>query len=237
MGWGVSVSGAPFDKREKTRRFPAAYYSYSGQSHQKKLVTVGMGLTDPRSVSGSQLAATHIPPSVSFAQASVVPSAIASAAVGLFPEDKLNLPFPSSEQTSTQWHTVVIWGGSSSVGSLAIQLAHASGAHVITTASKRSHAYVTELGADEVFDHSSPSIVDDLVKAVKARGVQGFVGVYDAISHEDTIRASVAVVSRTKGKGIVVATLPQPPEGLPDGVEVKMILALEPGQGTRTQAV
>jgi NADPH:quinone reductase-like Zn-dependent oxidoreductase len=169
-----------------------------------------------------QLAATHIPPSLSFAQASVLPLAIATAAVGLFPEDKLNLPFPSSKP-STQ-HTVVVWGGSSSVGTLAIQLAHASGAHVITTASKRNHAYVTELGADEVFDHSSPSIVDDLVKAVKARGVQGFVGVYDAISHEDTIRASAAVVSQTKGKGIVITTLP-PPEVLPEGVEAKVIFA------------
>jgi hypothetical protein len=54
--------------------------------------------------------------------------------------------------------------------------------------------------------------------------VQGFVGIYDAISSEDTIRASAAVVSRTKGKGIVVTTVPPPPfTPLPDGVETKMV--------------
>jgi NADPH:quinone reductase-like Zn-dependent oxidoreductase len=60
-------------------------------------------------LNGWQLVATHIPASVSFAQACVIPVAIATAAVGLFLKDKLNLPFPSPKPTKQQ-HTLVVWG-------------------------------------------------------------------------------------------------------------------------------
>lgn len=46
---------------------------------------------------------------------------------------------------------------------MAIQFAKNAGAKVITTASARNHAYVTELGADEVIDYSQNS-VSELIK-------------------------------------------------------------------------
>ena len=50
-----------------------------------------------------------------------------------------------------------VYGGSSSVGQYAIQLAKLSGYKVVTTASKRNHELVRGLGADLVFDVSSPA--------------------------------------------------------------------------------
>ena len=47
-----------------------------------------------------------------------------------------------------------VYGGSSSVGQYAIQLAKLSGYRVVTTASKRNHELVKSLGADLVFDVS-----------------------------------------------------------------------------------
>jgi NADPH:quinone reductase-like Zn-dependent oxidoreductase len=49
-----------------------------------------------------------------------------------------------------------VYGGSSSVGQYAIQLAKLSGYKVVTTASKRNHQLVESLGADLAFDVSNP---------------------------------------------------------------------------------
>ena len=49
-----------------------------------------------------------------------------------------------------------VYGGSSSVGQYAIQLAKLSGYKVVSTASQRNHELVKSFGADLVFDVSSP---------------------------------------------------------------------------------
>lgn len=62
---------------------------------------------------------------------------------------------------------MLIWGGSSSVGAAAIQLAKASGVSVITTASSHNlSALHSELGADYALDRNSEQVVDDIVGAV-----------------------------------------------------------------------
>jgi len=119
-----------------------------------------------------------IPDDMSFANASVLPLSISTAAAGLFQKDMLALPFPihSPEKTGKK---LLIWGGSSSVGSSAIQLAVAAGLEVITTASKRNAEYCKNLGAQQVFDHSSPGVVGDLVAELQ-KGE--FAGAYDGKS-------------------------------------------------------
>ena len=72
-----------------------------------------------------------IPNSMSFEQASVIPLCIATAAGSLYEKDHLQLQMPSLNPKLIE-QTVVIWGGASSVGSNAIQLAVASGYHVLT---------------------------------------------------------------------------------------------------------
>ncbi|WP_440682465.1 NADP-dependent oxidoreductase [Cysteiniphilum halobium] len=52
-----------------------------------------------------------------------------------------------------QHERVLIHAGAGGVGHLAIQLAKAAGAYVITTASKKNHDFVKSLGADEVIDY------------------------------------------------------------------------------------
>lgn len=58
-----------------------------------------------------------------------------------------------------------VYGGSSSVGQYAIQLAKLSGYKVITTASKRNHELVKGLGADLVFDVSGPLPTSQFTRA------------------------------------------------------------------------
>ena len=51
--------------------------------------------------------------------------------------------------------TILIQGGAGGVASFAIQLAKHIGAHVITTASAANHAYLRDIGADEIIDYNA----------------------------------------------------------------------------------
>jgi hypothetical protein len=56
---------------------------------------------------------------------------------------------------------VLILGGSSAVGAIAIQLAKSRGAHVITTASTRTLDYVAQFGADSIIDYTAGKWEED----------------------------------------------------------------------------
>jgi len=55
---------------------------------------------------------------------------------------------------------ILIHGGAGGIGHLAIQLAKAMGAYVITTVSDDNLEFVTELGADETIDYKSQNFTD-----------------------------------------------------------------------------
>jgi NADPH:quinone reductase-like Zn-dependent oxidoreductase len=113
-----------------------------------------------------------IPASLGFEQAVVLPLAVATAACGLFQKDHLALAYPTAVPVATG-KTVLIWGGSTSVGMNAIQLAVAAGYEVVTTASPRNFEYVTNLGASRVFDYNSPSVVADVASALVGKTFAG----------------------------------------------------------------
>lgn len=118
-----------------------------------------------------------IPDSMKESDATVLPLAVSTAAAGLYQpksETCLGLDLPKANPTKSG-KTLLIWGGSSSVGTAAIQLAVASGVTVVTTCSKRNFELVEGLGA-KAFDYSSPSVVGDLVEEL---GKGEFVGGYD----------------------------------------------------------
>lgn len=113
-----------------------------------------------------------IPDSLGYQDAAVLPLALSTAACGLFQQDHLALQHPTAVPEPTG-ETVLVWGGSTSVGSNAIQLAVAAGYEVITTASPHNFGYVTELGASEVFDHNDPNVTDRIVAAFTGRTLAG----------------------------------------------------------------
>lgn len=93
-----------------------------------------------------------IPDSLSFTDGAVLPLALDTAAMGLYSPSSsgfLGLPYPSHGKKSSK-DVVVVWGGSSSVGAVAIQLATASGATVVAVASSHNHDLCKSLGAAEV---------------------------------------------------------------------------------------
>jgi len=109
-------------------------------------------------------AATPIPSDMSYERATVLPLGLSTAACGLFQKDHLALDYPSAT-AKRNGKTVLVWGGSTSVGSNAIQLAVAAGYEVIATASPRNFDYVRKLGALRVFDYNDKNVVRKLVDA------------------------------------------------------------------------
>ncbi|KUJ10525.1 oxidoreductase-like protein [Mollisia scopiformis] len=161
-----------------------------------------------------EITVSPIPDSIPYEQAVVLPLAISTAAAGLYQKGYLEVPYPTlNPKPSGQ--TILVWGGSSSVGSTTIQFAVASGLEVVSTASKKNLDFLKSLGAKHVFDHSSPTVVEDIIAVLK--GSQ-FVGAYDAISLPETMKAAAEIVHQLGG-GKVVTVLGAPSEGLPSNVQ------------------
>ena len=164
-----------------------------------------------------QMLSCKIPDSVSFIDASVFPLCISTAAHALFAKDFLGMPFPKVESISAG-KSLVIWGGSSGVGSNAIQLAKAAGFKVITSCSARNFENVRSLGADKVFDYSSASAIDEMVAEID-KGV--CIGIFHAAGQID---ASCQVSHRSKQKLFVASTNPVTEGAAPEGVEARFML-------------
>ncbi|EPE08549.1 zinc-binding oxidoreductase [Ophiostoma piceae UAMH 11346] len=151
-----------------------------------------------------------VPAQLSLETAVVLPLALSTAAAGLYDPTLLGLPLPSVDAAKIpvpaageKVKTALVWGGSSSVGSAAIQLTRASGARVISTASPQNHTLVRALGAEAVYDYHSKTVVADLVQALQDADL---VGVYDAISL-DASTAAVAEILDGLGKTLPVANV------------------------------
>ncbi|KAH8688997.1 zinc-binding oxidoreductase CipB [Talaromyces proteolyticus] len=139
--------------------------------------------------------AAAIPDSISFEEAAVLPQALCTAAAGLFLKDSLDLPLPSATDIKPTGKSILIWGGASSVGGTAIQLAQATGLTVITTASAHNHELARSLGANAVFDYKSPTVVKDIAAALANTE---FVGVFDAISEPSSFEMVRAILDQLK---------------------------------------
>ena len=158
-----------------------------------------------------QEAAAAIPDGMSFERAAVLPLAVATAACGLFLDDQLGMRSPSVEMPEPTGKTVLIWGGSTSVGSAAIQLAVAAGYEVVTTASPRNFDYVRGLGASQVFDYNDANVVATLVKFLGDRDMAGALAIAAGSG-----ASCIEVMSRCRGDRIVsMASSPLPIDDAP----------------------
>jgi len=164
------------------------------------------------------LVVAKIPSNLTFAAASVLPLAISTASACLFKKEALALPMPSSTPSSTN-KSVLVWGGSSSVGAVAIQLAAAAGVKVVTVASKHNLEKVKDLGAAAAFDYNDPNVAHDIIAALE--GTE-FTGVCDAISTPEAVAAWTPVYQKLGGRfGSVLPGV----EGIPEGIQGTSVFA------------
>ena len=114
-----------------------------------------------------------IPASMTFEQAAVYPLAVGTAVGGLFESTHLGLQLPTFPAQKSSGKTVLIWGGSTSVGSNAVQLAVAAGYEVISTSSPRNFELVKGLGASAVFDYNASDVEEVILSALKGKDLAG----------------------------------------------------------------
>ncbi|KAJ5155840.1 hypothetical protein N7492_008643 [Penicillium capsulatum] len=153
---------------------------------------------------------SELPDNISYEDAAVLPLGFSTAACGLFQPEYLGLQLPSEPRRPTG-HALLVWGGAGSVGSNAIQLAVAAGYDVFTTASPKNFEHVKRLGASQVFDYNSPSVVEDIVDALQGKTLAGAM---DCIGFAAT-PLTVEVV-KSQGGGFVATVKGgfQPPQGV-----------------------
>ena len=137
-------------------------------------------------------ACVKLPASISFEQGAVLPLAVATSGGAIF--ISLEIPRPPTKQHGG----FLIWGGSSSVGTAAIQMAAWLGFKVFATCSSRHHGYVKSLGATEVFDYNDSNVVKDITSAAKTASVE-IKYAYDCISTSASIPHSFAVLENFGG--------------------------------------
>ena len=149
--------------------------------------------------------ASPIPDDMPYENACVLPLGTSTAACGLFQTDQLGLQLPSVN-SKPKGETLLIWGGSTSVGSSAIQLAVSAGYEVFTTSSPHNFNYVKKLGATQVFSYKSKTVVNDIVKAFKGKKAAGAI----SMSSDGTERC-MDILARCDGKKFVsLAAYPVP---------------------------
>lgn len=144
-----------------------------------------------------------IPDSLPLANAGVLPLAISTSASALFFDHKL--PFPTLKPKSTG-KTLLVWGGSSSIGCSAIQLAIAAGCNVVATASKANFELVTSLGATKVFDYKDPNVVDEILKNLKPDDF-----IFNCIGTKETQSVCAEILGKLGGGKIPTLNPPQVP--------------------------
>jgi len=167
------------------------------------------------------LVVQKIPSSMDYTSATVLPLAISTAATCLFKKETIALPLPTSTtKPSPTNKSVLVWGGSSSVGAVAIQLAVGAGVKVVSVASAHNLDKLKELGAYAAFDYKSSSVTDDIIKALE--GTE-FAGVCDCIGSADSAKAWTPVYKKHGGRyGSVMPA----PDALPEGIEGTSVMAV-----------
>ena len=164
---------------------------------------------------------SKIPDGMGYERAVVIPLGLSTAAAGFYQEGFMGLRLPG--KVGDGGEVVFIWGGSSSVGCNAIQLAVAAGYEVVTTASVKNAEYLRGLGAKKVLDRRSESVREDILAALEGKKLAGTL---DCIGDEASWGVCLDVAGRHgDGSKLVVTTLPGFPDPAPEGLTIKHMFA------------
>jgi NADPH:quinone reductase-like Zn-dependent oxidoreductase/short subunit dehydrogenase-like uncharacterized protein len=160
-----------------------------------------------------------IPDAMTYEQAAVFPLGLSTAACGLFQTRQLGLSLPTAAP-EPRGQTLLVWGGATSVGANAIQLAVAAGYEVITTCSPRNNRLMADLGVRECFDYHAPDVTAQLIAALKDRPVAGAMSLGTG-----SAQPCIAVLSAGQGNRFLAqAAAPLSPAGLGDGDSFPLFL-------------
>ncbi|KAF4970019.1 hypothetical protein FSARC_2836 [Fusarium sarcochroum] len=155
-----------------------------------------------------------VPQGLSGEAASTVPLASCTALLSLFSKDCLAIDSRDGEKPA-----VLVWGGSSSVGLYAVQIARLHGLQVISTCSPKHHDLVKSYGATETFDYRDPQVIDKIREAAP-----GLRYVFDTIGNETSSKTASSAITHSDGVLCTVRPGKANTEGVAEGVKVTDVL-------------
>ncbi|KAI9768104.1 MAG: putative secondary metabolism biosynthetic enzyme [Geoglossum simile] len=136
----------------------------------------------------------NMPDSMSFETAASISSSVL-ATLGLALFKAMRIPF-TPERPTEKPKKVLVWGGSTSVGTMAIQLLRICGHIPITTCSPKNTGLVKSYGAEAVFDYNSPTCAAD----IRAYTKNTLSLVLDPLTEARTTKACYESIGRAGGK-------------------------------------
>lgn len=102
--------------------------------------------------------------------------------------------------------TILVHGGAGGVGHIAIQIAKAAGARVLTTVSSQNAEFVKSLGADVVIDYKQTDYVEAVLEATDGKGVNV---VLDTVGGDTLERSPLVLAQLGRVVSIVDIATPQ----------------------------
>ncbi|KAJ5579501.1 uncharacterized protein N7459_005486 [Penicillium hispanicum] len=171
----------------------------------------------------------HIPDSMNSDAAATLSVGLTTVGQNLY--QILPLPFPATSEATSSDDSILIYGGATATGSLAIQLAKMSGLRVVTTCSDANRSFMYELGADAVFDYHDAKvgqqIRDDTEDALEL--------VLDTISSPQSVATCSAALSSSGGSYNALLDVQCAREDVDSHVSMAYDILGEPYQiGTKT---
>jgi NADPH:quinone reductase-like Zn-dependent oxidoreductase len=106
----------------------------------------------------------------------------------------------------TVGETILVHGGAGGVGTIAVQVAKAMGARVITTARASEHEFVRSLGADAAIDYTSADYVEAVAELTRGKGVDV---ILDTVGGDTLTRSPLALADAGRVVSIVDIAQPQ----------------------------
>ncbi|TPX06877.1 uncharacterized protein E0L32_002373 [Thyridium curvatum] len=137
-----------------------------------------------------------LPPNLTYEQGASLGSGLGTIGLAL---KKLDLPGLPYEPAQKPRH-VLIYGGSSATGTLAIQLVKLAGFKPITTCSPRNFDLVKSYGAEEAFDYNAKDCAAD----IKAYTKNSLKYVLDCISEPETMQFCYQCIGRLGGRYVAL---------------------------------
>lgn len=162
----------------------------------------------------------HIPGNLNFQEAATLGIGVYTVGQGLYQSLELALPTQPSKETTP----VLIYGGSTATGTLAIQFAKLSGYTVITTCSPRNFDLVKKLGADQVYDYNDPTSAAQVRESTQ----NGLQLAFDTISLKDSAQFCDNALSTEGGEYSALLSITIDRENVNDRVTMGYTVMGEP---------
>ncbi|KAI1209335.1 GroES-like protein [Annulohypoxylon truncatum] len=164
--------------------------------------------------------ASPIPDNITFNEAATLPMAVATVWSGW---ETIGISRDTS-YTPSDRQGILVWGASSSVGSMTVQIARLLGFTVYATASAKHHEYIKSLGASRLFDYKTPGVEDVIIRAAKEDSLT-IQYAYDAVG---ALLPCHNILKALKGDGIAhLASAPplKPGDPTEEGIQTKFVAA------------